>query len=237
MIKGWLDRVLVPGVAFLMPDGQNDDIRPGLTHITRLGVFTTCGASFWLTRMIGAPGKRTILRGVRLICAKALQDGVRGALPDGQFHRRKPGEASAPRGREDGPADRQGARTRRRGGHRMIPVLDFTRFTDGTDRQGFVSDLGAAARGPGFFLLKGHGIDPDLQAEVFAQADRSSRCRWRRRRRSRSSRPRITGAGRMTGWKASTRPRGSRTARKASTSASTCPRTTPASSPESRFAA
>jgi NAD(P)H dehydrogenase (quinone) len=70
MIKGWLDRVLVPGLAFLMPDGQNDDIRPGLTHITRLGVFTTCGASFWLTRMVGAPGKRTILRGVRLICAK-----------------------------------------------------------------------------------------------------------------------------------------------------------------------
>jgi NAD(P)H dehydrogenase (quinone) len=70
MIKGWLDRVLVPGLAFLMPDGQNDDIRPGLTHITRLGVFTTCGASFWLTRMVGAPGKRTLLRGVRLICAK-----------------------------------------------------------------------------------------------------------------------------------------------------------------------
>jgi hypothetical protein len=29
----------------------------------------------------------------------------------------------------------------------MIPVLDFTRFTDGTDRQGFVADLGMAARG------------------------------------------------------------------------------------------
>jgi hypothetical protein len=41
----------------------------------------------------------------------------------------------------------------------MIPVLDFTRFTEGTDPQGFVADLGAAARGPGFFLLKGHGID------------------------------------------------------------------------------
>jgi isopenicillin N synthase-like dioxygenase len=34
------------------------------------------------------------------------------------------------------------------------------------------SPISAAARGPGFFLLKGHGIDPDLQAEVFAQADR-----------------------------------------------------------------
>jgi isopenicillin N synthase-like dioxygenase len=53
----------------------------------------------------------------------------------------------------------------------MIPVLDFERFTSGTDREGFVADLGAAARGPGFFLLKGHGIDPRLRAEVFAQAD------------------------------------------------------------------
>lgn len=70
MMKGWLDRVLVPGLAFLMPDAKNADIRPGLTHIARLGVFTTCGASFWLTRFIGAPGRRTILRGVRLLCAR-----------------------------------------------------------------------------------------------------------------------------------------------------------------------
>jgi putative NADPH-quinone reductase len=73
MIKGWLDRVLLPGVAFLMPDAENADIRPGLTHITRLGVFTTCGASWWLTRTIGAPGRRTLLRGVRILCAKGCR--------------------------------------------------------------------------------------------------------------------------------------------------------------------
>ncbi len=70
MLKGWLDRVLVPGVAFHMPQRENENIAPGLQHVTRLGVFTTCGASWWLTRMIGAPGKRTLLRGVRLMCAK-----------------------------------------------------------------------------------------------------------------------------------------------------------------------
>ena len=69
MLKGWLDRVLLPGVAFEMPDA-NGDIKPGLTHITRLGVFTTCGASRWLTFWIGAPGRRTLLRGVRILCAK-----------------------------------------------------------------------------------------------------------------------------------------------------------------------
>lgn len=70
VLKGWLDRVLLPDVAFLMPDGVNKTIRPGLTHIKRLGVFTTCGASRWLTFLVGAPGKRTLLRGVRLLCAR-----------------------------------------------------------------------------------------------------------------------------------------------------------------------
>jgi putative NADPH-quinone reductase len=67
MLKGWLDRVLLPDVAFLMPDGANKTIRPGLHHITGLGVFTTCGASRWLTWLVGAPGKRTLTRGVGLL--------------------------------------------------------------------------------------------------------------------------------------------------------------------------
>ncbi|MEM9811372.1 MAG: NAD(P)H-dependent oxidoreductase, partial [Pseudomonadota bacterium] len=43
ILKGWLDRVFLPGKAFLMPDEENAQIRPALHHITRLGVFTTCG--------------------------------------------------------------------------------------------------------------------------------------------------------------------------------------------------
>lgn len=73
MLKGWLDRAFLPGVAFLMPDDAHAAIRPGLSHIKRLGVFTTCGASWWLTRFIGAPGRRTLLRGVRLLCAKSCK--------------------------------------------------------------------------------------------------------------------------------------------------------------------
>ena len=64
MLKGWLDRVLLPDVAFKMPDETSKTIRPGLLHIKRLGVFTTCGASWWLTLMVGFPGRRQLMRGV-----------------------------------------------------------------------------------------------------------------------------------------------------------------------------
>lgn len=67
MMKGWLDRVLLPDVAFLMPKKDGEAIRPGLHHIESMGVFTTCGASWWLTRLVGAPGRRTLIRGVGLL--------------------------------------------------------------------------------------------------------------------------------------------------------------------------
>jgi len=73
LLKGWLDRVLLPEVAFRMPDGQSADIRPALTHIDRLGAFTTCGASWWLTALVGFPGRRTLLRGVAIVCGRPLR--------------------------------------------------------------------------------------------------------------------------------------------------------------------
>lgn len=67
MLKGWLDRVLVPGFAFMMPTERRGP-RPNLTNIRRLGAFTTCGASRLETWLMGEPGRRTILRGVRSVC-------------------------------------------------------------------------------------------------------------------------------------------------------------------------
>ncbi|MEO1677946.1 MAG: 2-oxoglutarate and iron-dependent oxygenase domain-containing protein [Pseudomonadota bacterium] len=52
-----------------------------------------------------------------------------------------------------------------------IPVLDWRRYAGGTDMEGFVADLSAACRSTGFFLLKHHGIDHALIADVFASAD------------------------------------------------------------------
>ena len=69
MLKGWLDRVWVPHATFTMPeDGQ--PIRPLMTHIRFLGVITTCGAPWWWSKFVGEPGRRTILRGIRALCAR-----------------------------------------------------------------------------------------------------------------------------------------------------------------------
>lgn len=67
MLKGWLERVMVPGFAFVMPDASRGP-RPGLTHIRRIGVFTTCGASRLTSHLVGLPGKRILLRGLRGNC-------------------------------------------------------------------------------------------------------------------------------------------------------------------------
>lgn len=67
MLNGWLDRVLVPSLAFHLRGPEGGAIRTGLRHITTLGVFTTCGASRWLTLFVGAPGKRILMRGLGLL--------------------------------------------------------------------------------------------------------------------------------------------------------------------------
>ena len=67
MLKGWLDRVWTPGVSFDMPDGGR--IRPLMTHVRALGVVTTCGAPWWWSHVVGHPGRKTILRGLRALCA------------------------------------------------------------------------------------------------------------------------------------------------------------------------
>lgn len=67
MLKGWLDRVWVPHETFIMPD-DDGRIQPAMTNISRVAAITTCGANWWVSKMIGEPGRKTLLRGVRAIC-------------------------------------------------------------------------------------------------------------------------------------------------------------------------
>ncbi len=79
MLKGWLERALLPDVAFVLP--EDGPIRPALTHIRQLSVFTTCGASPWLTWALGAPGAGRSCAG----CARSAR------RPAGRITRRTTG--------------------------------------------------------------------------------------------------------------------------------------------------
>jgi putative NADPH-quinone reductase len=68
MLKGWLERVLVPGFAFEVPTAKRGPV-PKLKHITRVIVLTTCGATPFLSWVMGQPGRRILLRGFRSICS------------------------------------------------------------------------------------------------------------------------------------------------------------------------
>jgi len=63
-LKGWLERVLVPGVAFVFNDKHR--LRPGMTNIRRIGAFTTSPHDRWTRLRRRDSGKRTTVRTLRL---------------------------------------------------------------------------------------------------------------------------------------------------------------------------
>lgn len=69
MLKGWVDRVWVQGVAYDLPDGANT-IRPMLRQIRRLVVVTSHGSPKWVNALQGEGGKRTAFRSLRVLCSR-----------------------------------------------------------------------------------------------------------------------------------------------------------------------
>ena len=67
MLKGWIDRVWVNGVAWTLPEGANR-LRPALRNVRRLVAVTTHGSAKWTNALEGEAGKRTLTRSLRTMC-------------------------------------------------------------------------------------------------------------------------------------------------------------------------
>lgn len=75
VLKGFFDRVLLPGVAFLLPEPSKEStgltaaLISGLTNITKIGVVTTYGTPFHVVLYCGDSSRSIISNAVRPICA------------------------------------------------------------------------------------------------------------------------------------------------------------------------
>lgn len=64
VLKGWLERVMVPGVAFVFDEQHK--VRPGLTNVRRIVGISTYGSPRHYVKAINDNGRRTLLRALRL---------------------------------------------------------------------------------------------------------------------------------------------------------------------------
>jgi NAD(P)H dehydrogenase (quinone) len=62
ILKGYLDRVFLPGVSFRLADGK---VAGALTNIRRLTVVTTYGGTRWRALMVGDPPRKIATRVLR----------------------------------------------------------------------------------------------------------------------------------------------------------------------------
>lgn len=66
ILKGFLDRVLVPGVSFSL-DPKTNKVVPGLAHVRRIVGVSTYGSSWASMRLFNDAGRRLVMRCVRAL--------------------------------------------------------------------------------------------------------------------------------------------------------------------------
>ena len=65
ILKGFFDRVFLPGVSFRLEDGK---VKPNLTHIRKLAAVTTYGGTRMRAFMAGDPPRKIVTRAVWHVC-------------------------------------------------------------------------------------------------------------------------------------------------------------------------
>ena len=99
VMKGWLERVLVPGVAFTL-DPETKKVRRNMGHVRRIVGVTTYGSSPLAVHLAGDGGRRTLGRTLRLVAhplARTTWLGLYGmdTATDASAPRSRPGSRSA----------------------------------------------------------------------------------------------------------------------------------------------
>jgi len=67
ILKGWLERVMVPGVGFTF-DETSGKVRPGLGHVRRIVGISTYGSPRTSVRLVNDNGRRILTRALRMSC-------------------------------------------------------------------------------------------------------------------------------------------------------------------------
>jgi putative NADPH-quinone reductase len=65
ILKGFLDRVFLPGVSFRLEDGK---VKPNLTNIRKLAAVTTYGGTRVRAMLAGDPPRKSVTRAVWHVC-------------------------------------------------------------------------------------------------------------------------------------------------------------------------
>lgn len=67
ILKGWLERVWLPGVTFQPATQKGQTTSSCIKHIKRLVVVTSSGSPAWWMFVLGNPCKRLFMRGLRVL--------------------------------------------------------------------------------------------------------------------------------------------------------------------------
>ena len=65
ILKGWLERVMVPGVGFRF-DEKSGKVKPGLLHVKRIVGISTYGSPWLAVRLVNDNGRRMLTRSLRM---------------------------------------------------------------------------------------------------------------------------------------------------------------------------
>lgn len=70
MLKGWLERVWLPGVSFRIAKAKQRTIGGELRNIRLFVGITTSGSPWWWLKLIGDPGRSLFMKGLRPLYAR-----------------------------------------------------------------------------------------------------------------------------------------------------------------------